>query len=163
YVRYALAGESRDAFLYRTVRGYAPIPWINNNLSKNDLIYTEERQLVYLFDVPVYYGHWAADARIDTRPKADDPNKFFHQLKAQSVSHLLAKGALPKSGLRDRAKHKGYALWRILVERGCLRPVKSVKGPYFDSRTLMTSVTHEEFHVLKLQLPACLKNNGNRS
>ncbi|MEX2451864.1 MAG: glycosyltransferase family 39 protein [Rhodospirillales bacterium] len=158
YGRYVLTGETREAFLLRTVRGYAPVPWINKNLGKNDLIYTQERQLIYLFDVPVYYGHWALDARIDTRPAADDPVKFFRQLTAQSISHLLVQGEMPAPGRYDRSKAKGYGLWRELAVRGCLETVKSIKGPSFGSRTLKTMVTNTTFHILKLKSPACLDN-----
>ena len=162
YARHILTGETREALLRRSVKGYTPVSWINRNLGKNDIVYTEERQLIYLFDVPVYYGHWAVDASVDTRPTADDPAKFFQQLKAQKISHILVKGVLPKPDQYDSAQSKGFNVWRALFMKGCLEPIKKLEGPVFGSRTLKTSFKNIEFQILKLKSPSCLENNNRK-
>ena len=162
YARHFLTDETREAFHHRTVSDYTPVLWVNRNLSKTDIIYTEMRQLIFLFDVPVYYGHPLVDTYIDTHSTVDNPAKLFQQFKAQNISHLLVKGALPKPGHHDSAKSKGYHLWRVLYLNGCLELTKTLKGHSFGSRTLRTFTTSVKYHILKLESPACLKNNNRK-
>lgn len=156
YAKHIFLSESKNDFLQRTVNGYVAIPWINKNIKSPNRIYTQERQLIYYFKVPVYYGHWSADAKIDTRPETKDYVKLYKQLRGQKITHLLTTGSIDKKIL-EKLDPSGYGLWRTLYLKGCLKLSKSFKGYTFRSRTLKSISQREKgFHVFELQQPKCL-------
>ena len=157
YAKYLFSDETRNAFLERSVIGFAPIPWINTHLTSSDRIYFFERNLNYLLDVPAHYGHIAKDALIDLRLKASDSDKFWRQLNAQGITHLLVSN-IPSPVEKAAGPFLGYDLWRPLFARGCMSIVHQVASRQFASRTLaadtpkiMTSL------VLKLKNGDCPK------
>jgi 4-amino-4-deoxy-L-arabinose transferase-like glycosyltransferase len=138
FARHVFSAESRDAFLSRTVWNYAPVPWINANLDPSDRVLQFDRQLNYLFQVPVFYAHVTLDARVDVLPGADDPGRFLSQLRRQGVTHLLVSVAGAESG-----PARGPLLWRALVEKGCAEPVRDFTTRTIGSRTLAAAATGE--------------------
>lgn len=157
YAHHIFTDENRNAFLLRTVSGFTPIPWINQNLSSKDRLYTQARHLNYLFTIPIHYGHWAADAKIDTRPfLMKNHAKLLQQFKIQGVTHLLVSGPM-KAQQKDTSSRAGYGLWRTLLDKGCLQPTKSFTGLTFGSRTLRLNQSNKsQFHVLKLKSTNCI-------
>src|SRR6185436_3667699 len=68
YLRHLATGESREAFLARTVARYGPVPWINGHLGPNDRLLFTERQIAYLIDVPTYGAFPDYQNLVDLRP-----------------------------------------------------------------------------------------------
>jgi len=159
YVSYVLAGDSREAFLRKSVTNYAPVPWINANLTARDKIFIDQRQLVYLIDVPVFYGHFLAQKLIDISPAARDPALFWRQLRGQGVTHMLIPDAPPESAAAlEDFKHR-LPLFGRLYEAGCLAAVHTVAAEMFGSRTrtyLSTAPDQKSLlHIARLEPAAC--------
>jgi hypothetical protein len=149
YAQYIFTNETRDQFLARNVPGYPAVAWINENLSKDAKVFTIERQLVYHFSVPVYYGHPANDALIDIRIDVKNPLGFLSQLRHQGVSHLLVleDGTLAESGIGQ---------YRTLAASGCLQVVRKFDVAVFQSRTLPTlALAARTMSLLQFDAQAC--------
>jgi hypothetical protein len=131
YARYTFGEESREAFLMRNVRAYSPVPWINAHLKKTDRLFLYNRQLIYLIDVPTFYGHELDDALINDLQSADDPARLLGQFRAQGVTHLLVSP--PRN---DADPMRGDTLWQALVEPGCLVHRRDFTTLLISSRTL---------------------------
>jgi hypothetical protein len=138
-VQHVFTGEDRDGFLMRTVNGYPAVAWINQHLGSHERVFTVQRQLIYLFDIPVYYGHIVQDGRVDLRPEADDPSRYLAQLRAAKVTHILAthEGDPPY-------RRTGDGQWRALESSGCLALVRTFSIPTLASRALPSLGRGEE-------------------
>ena len=128
YAHYILSRETKKSFLLRNVSQYKPVPWINRNLRGSDRIFVTARQLIYHLNVPVYYGHFFNDARVNIGPSGTDPQQLFRQLKNQEISHVLLIGLAGSS--------PGLA-WKHLIRNGCLKSVRKFKISNIRSRTLL--------------------------
>ncbi len=155
YAKHIFSGETKQAFLRKAVLNFTAVPWINKNLNTGDLLYTQERQLTYLFKIPVYYGHWALDAKIDTRPQATNAAKFLSELTSQKVTHLLSVGSI--AGNKGSKKNTtGVRMWRALYKKGCLKLMKSFTGTSYGSRTIkLSKPIKTELHVFKIHYSKC--------
>lgn len=129
-ILYVLRDESREAFLNRNVPGYPLVAWINTNLSPSDKVFTLNRNLIYLFEVPVYYGHVVNDARVDIMIGTRNPSRYLAQLRSVGVTHILIDGD------GDSGADDGVSQWRSLVALGCVDQVKTFSIATFGSRTL---------------------------
>jgi hypothetical protein len=149
YAQYILTDETRDQFLARNVPGYPAAAWINENLPRDAKVFTMERQLVYHFKVPVYYGHPADDALVDIRTDAKDPLGFLSRLRHQGVTHLLV--------LEDGARtESGIGQWKALAAVGCLQTVNTFDIAVFQSRTLPSlALETGKMRLLQLDARAC--------
>lgn len=134
YLRHVASGEDREAFLRRTVSYYAPVPWINANLTPQDKILLDQRQLVYLIDKPVFYAHYLSQAVIEVSGVAQDPKKFLGQLAAQGVTHILIP--VPPQATGQDAPGAVNAVIDALDRAGCLRTVATFEVKPMGSRTL---------------------------
>ena len=134
--------ESRDAYLQRNVHSYDAVLWINKHLPRQSLLYTEMRQLIYLFDVPVFYSHHADEGQIDNTPDAANPDRFLAQIKELKITHLLVYST------------PGNKLWGPLLARGCLEILKKLPVKSIGSRTLRSTSTIY-VNILKLQMNDC--------
>jgi hypothetical protein len=136
YARYVFSGETRDAFLRRTVSKYPAMAWINRNLDRNDKVLTTERQLIYLAEIPVYYSHTDQEALIENHPGATDPVKLFNQLKKLGITHVLASDTATDGavGIDPRAGYR--AMLNRLAQARCMEPVKILYMNAVSSRTL---------------------------
>jgi len=148
YLRHLVTGESRDAFLSRSVQRYDVVPWINAKLTQSDRILVMERQLVYLIDVPVFYAHPVDETVIDIGLNAIDPARFWRQLQAQGVTHLLTGSA---------ASSEPYARMSAeLAAAGCSRVLATISAGRFVSRTLPgEDRTTSELQIVALDRTAC--------
>jgi len=130
YARYVFTNETRDKFLIRNLTLYPAVQWINGNLKTTDKVYTTNRELNYIFKIPIYYAHTHLETLVDIRPTANNPSKFFHQLLKQRVTHLLIRDG------QDRSFTTGLQQWIPLAKNGCLRLLKSIKANHVRSRSL---------------------------
>lgn len=120
YLRKVISAESNAKFLDRNVVGYSTVQWINENIETGK-IYTPERQTIFLFDLPVYYGHQNADPTLDWR--LSTPIKAQHDsLTKLGVTHLL----LVTSELTERLEAHG----------SCFELVRTFERKMILSRTL---------------------------
>jgi 4-amino-4-deoxy-L-arabinose transferase-like glycosyltransferase len=136
YMRHALDDENRDQFLARTVANHHPVvPWINESLEPEDKLLLSERQLVYLLNVPLFYGHPHFQAEIDARPQADDHQQFWRDARRLGITHVLFRGTVERSagdtdGLRRQILR--------LIAAGCAAPIQVFSTRNYASRTLQT-------------------------
>jgi hypothetical protein len=155
YTWYIFSDRDREDFFTRTVSGYAPVSWINTHIKKSEKVFFTARQLVYLFNKPAFYGHWAFEPRIKTGASATDPKRFYRQLIAQKITHLLVYGPLPKT-LKDIRDSYGPSIWKSVYFSGCAQPLKHFKVSAYGSRTLSASMARTgQAHVLKLNIERC--------
>lgn len=149
YIRHVASDETREAFLQRNVYGYDVVPWINANLNNSDRLYTVARQLNYLLDVPYYYAHRHQEGRIDIRPEANNPAKFFRQIQALGITHLLV-GRDPAI----KSPSHGIYQWNPLLHAGCLSIAKEIDIYAIQSRTLGQK-TPTRAYVLRVAKGSC--------
>jgi hypothetical protein len=128
YALHVVTRESRDDFLRRNVSAYDAARWVNTHLGASDKVYTLWRPLIFLFDVPSYYGHSIQDARVDARVDGVDAAKLMEQFRRQGITHVLAYTA-------DLARD-GFPAWRELAAGGCLRLISPINVSLFGSRTM---------------------------
>jgi hypothetical protein len=94
YLRHLATGESREAFLARSVARYGPVPWINAHLGPNDRLLYTERQIAYLIDVPTYGAFPHYQNLVDLRPGESDPKRFLAEIRALGITHVLMAPSL---------------------------------------------------------------------
>jgi len=140
YARYVFSDESREDFLRRNVSRFAPVPWINANLTENDRILLVYTPLVYLLEVPHYSAHVMTQILVDHTPRARDPKRFLAQLKALGITHLLlVQQVSPETGTIIDTGDEDLRFWTFaetLRRAGCLTIVKTFETRSIGSRTL---------------------------
>ena len=155
YLRAVWSGESRNAFLRRTVMNSEPAIWINAHLSQRDKVLLTERQLVYLMKIPVYYAHRQMDALVEIRPDSTNPSKFIDQLRKQNVSHILVTdypGALPAGAARSGFE----GLTSALEQANCAQLVRDCDLTVRSSRTLPDlAVSTTKMKLLAIKPSTC--------
>jgi hypothetical protein len=162
YARYVLTDESREDFLRRNVSRFAPVPWINANLTANDRILLVYTPLVYLLEVPHYSAHVMTQILVDHTPRARDPKRFLEQLKAQGITHLLLTTRVsPETGTIIDTGDEDFRFWTFaetLRRAGCLTIVKTFETRSIGSRTLAAFQPvsgAETGGVLRLETEGC--------
>ena len=162
YARYVLTDESREDFLRRNVSRFAPVPWINANLTQNDRILLVYTPLVYLLEVPHYSAHAMTQILVDHTPRARDPKRFLAQMKALGITHLLlVQKVSPETGTIIDTGDEDLRFWTFaetLRRAGCLTIVKTFETRSFGSRALAAFQPlsgAETGGVLKLETEGC--------
>jgi 4-amino-4-deoxy-L-arabinose transferase-like glycosyltransferase len=150
YVRHLATGESREAFLARTVARYGPVPWINAHLGPGDRLLYTERQIAYLIDVPTYGAFPHYQNLIDLRPGESDPKRFLAEIRALGISHVLMAPSLAEyaAGKRHIWTDELGAYLLALQRAGCVRVLHtdtmvaplSRTVPTFGSNTVSSDV-----------------------
>lgn len=146
YLRFVLTDETRETFLTRNVSRFAPIPWINANLGAQDRIFTDERQLAYLIDVPSFIGHPYDDSRIDLRPGQLSPDQLMDSLRRYKITHILVRGA-------RSAGEAGFTApvpWDGMVRQGCMELERAFDVTAIASRTMNIASANESSAVFRL-------------
>lgn len=147
YLRYALRGESREAFLKRNVSHYDAVRWVNANLEKNAVVFTTYRHLNYFFEVPYFYAHHEVQAEIEMRSDNADPGLFWRQLAKKKVKYVFGAGPSPAAG--------GIGgLMRRLVEADCARELAVIPAVALSSRALQSEV-RTSVQVYALEPASC--------
>ena len=130
YLKRLADGESREAFLSRSVLVYDAVPWINANLAPQDRLFLSERQILYYLKVPYFFGSPNVQAKVELRPERIRLKTLYRQLKSVGVTHILFRyGTGPGHGLEQTP-------WLALQAMGCLAPRKKFQFRSFKSRTL---------------------------
>ncbi len=137
YAAYHFGGTDRDAFLADNVRGYAGAKALNA-LADVGRVYVWERQLTYYLKPPSFFAAPFDQVTIDGRPGYVTPGRFYRQLRAAGITHLLVQ---EYSG-DMKTKDVGLAIVG-LAEAGCLAKVETVPVRFFASRTLKTMNTRD--------------------
>jgi hypothetical protein len=152
HANYIFSNETRNQFLARNIGEFSAVRWINKNLGAADKVFSWQRQVNYLFEVPSYYAHFLQEALIDIRPKANNPVRYLHQLRKQRITHILT------SGSDINVPAIGYKQWKPLVARNCLDLVKTFQIIQRGSRTLpVMSQQSKYFRLFKIKSGYCLK------
>jgi 4-amino-4-deoxy-L-arabinose transferase-like glycosyltransferase len=154
-VRYVISDEDRDAFLAKSVPGYAAVPWINGNLSPDrDRLAVFQRQLLYTISAPTYFAHPLFQALVDVWVDSRDPARFARQLTALRISHVLDVSQMDDTSPQPTG---GFPyLISALEKLGCVAEVYRISGAAHTSRTLPAMGHRVETHrVLKLRLSDC--------
>jgi len=127
YVRYLVSGETREHFLQRNVARFAPVPWLNANLSQHDRVLLTERQLVYHLDVPSFTASERYEHLVDLLPGSSDPRRFLAEISRLGITHILVLPSLGDFARGERhfgtSELVGYTA--ILVAAGCGEVVHS--------------------------------------
>lgn len=132
-LRYALSGQTREAYVARVVAGGPMLPWLNANLGPEDRLFHGLRQLNYHLDVPYFFAHAAFQKVIEVRVGEWNPARFWRQSQGAGVSHFL----IPESAGGGGAGQPELAA--DLAARGCVRVQKRFEDvPFFQSRTLQS-------------------------
>ncbi|KIL97799.1 hypothetical protein CCC_00860 [Paramagnetospirillum magnetotacticum MS-1] len=133
HARRLLTGEGRDAFLLRNTPAFGAVQWVDGMLRPTDKVLTLRRELIYLFETPVFYAHPHVEARVETRPDNDDPAHYLAQLRRQGVTHILVGPSSVKTYSADSSGMMAEAL----ISRGCARELGMHRtGSLYGSRTL---------------------------
>ncbi len=125
-VAFVLSGESRDAYLQRTISDYVPVPWINANLGPRDRLFTLSRQNLYALEVPYFFGNPFGQAEIDLRDGYATVANVASQAAAQHITHFLL--SVPLTNLPP--------VYGQLVNTGCLAPLQHFTTTRVSSRAL---------------------------
>jgi hypothetical protein len=147
YLRFILTDETREAFLARNVSRFAPISWINANLGAKDRIFTDERQLAYLIDVPSFIGHLYDDSRIDLRPGKLSPDQLMDSLQRYNITHVLVRG-VPSA--EKAAGFAAQAPWDGMVRQSCMELMRDFDVAAIASRTMNVAAANESSAVFRL-------------
>ena len=152
YFNHLQRGEDREAFLHRNIKNYAPVPWINANLSKTDKVLLGERQLFYFLNVPYLFASPHTQAVIDLGEKQLAARLFYRQLKTAGITHVLVNSAIGGKGT------KYFQPFQRLNNKGCLELIKGFDAFDIYSRTLPGVVSATmSFDLLKLKDDDCLE------
>lgn len=152
-LKFHAGAEDRTAYLERSISLYNIVPWLNANLTANDRLLTDQRQLLYHLDAPYFFGHPLHQARIDLRPgRPVEPGKRWREMRALGITHVLMTPSLADPEA-DTALHRTM---RVLLERGCVREVHAIDGQVFVSRTL-SGITNwtERLEIYRLVPESC--------
>ena len=148
FTRYVATGFDRESFLLSNVSGYAPVPWINQNLEPTDRVLVRLRQLHYHLDVPWFFGTDMAQSVVELRPGRTDASRLSQQLRAEGINHLLI----------TRVGDTYDAPFDLLKDAGCLDLVRSFASRHIASRTLSggagTPATTDLFRLAARPCPA---------
>lgn len=132
YVKHLMQGETRAAFLERSVTNFGFISPAESKMKPEDRILINERQLVYLFDRPVFYYHDFDQNQIVARNAASEPARFLRELNAQKITMLLVSVSTETLAA---AGDLGSGV-EALVAQGCAENLGAVTARSFGSRTL---------------------------
>jgi 4-amino-4-deoxy-L-arabinose transferase-like glycosyltransferase len=140
YLRHLTAGETREAFLARTVARYGPVPWINANLHQTDRILITERQIAYLIDVPTYGAFPRYQNLVNLRPGESDSKRFFAEIRRLGITHVLMAPSLADyaAGVRHIWTNELGDYLLALQRAGCARVLYTTAMVAPVSRTVPT-------------------------
>jgi hypothetical protein len=152
YIRHLATGESRDAFLARSVLGYPAVQWMNENLSPKSYVITNFRTLTYLLSAPAFHAYATLQAVVDLKPGAT-AGGLISAARKLGASYILAIG--DDEGSTERPTLLGLA--QDLVKANCARFLASIPIPSIETRTFPgPPVVRMHGHVIGLELSRCL-------
>jgi hypothetical protein len=136
FAKYIFSGEIRTAFLKRNIPSSSMVAWFNDNHKPGDKILVFDRELLFLFDMPVVMSHSALQNRFNFPRAADRPERIYRELRSAGISHILVPVRdSPNSAGDLSTSHK--ALQKIF-DAGCMNKIRQQKIVQFGSRTVRT-------------------------
>jgi hypothetical protein len=163
YARHVWTNETRSEFLARNVPASRFVDWINENLKPRDKVLTFERELLFLFDVPVLYEHKYLRVSPNFSRMENRPDALFATLRDEGVTHILSRGGPVDRPEDDRPARPAI---RSMLKAGCLSPQHRMAFERIGSRTLRGAVAPKHWMMLyRLQgntCPGVLKENSNK-
>lgn len=149
YLQRLAANETRQQFLAQNLAGAPTVDWINRNLTQDDRIYVEDRELLYLINVPTFYAHPILQAQIDLAPQTSTLEKFLRQIRALGITHALTR----------RQNDISTKWFDALLTAGCAVPIQSLASEGIASRALARAGLERgiplRFRVLKMNVNGC--------
>lgn len=157
YLRYVFNNESKDDFLTRNVAGYEAVKWINTHLSPQDHILVFDRQLLFLIRSRTFFGHKFAQNRISLLPGQSDPARFYGELKALNITHILSFPVRLEQPNPDvYVDRGGFDLWKQLLDAECAAVIKKTRYQRVTSRSLSVPMnTNSHNFILQLDNSSC--------
>lgn len=150
YAHHLFTGETRDAFYERNISGFASVKWINDNLSDRSKLMFVNREMNYLIDIPSYFAHPATEIFVDIRPDANNPERYYRQLKALGITHILSTPTLMDRPATEMGL-RGMGQWRALLAAGCVTEVTRIPYQTIRSRSLnIRGKSDEQQLIMKL-------------
>ncbi len=131
YFRY-FSGESREAFLLRSVPYYEYVAPTEAEMGPDDRVLIDQRQLAYLFDRPVFYYHDVTQAMVVARNARQNSGRVMSQLRKERITLLLVSSPVGTNPLPSDLALAAHEL----EAAGCARSVANLSGRPFGSRTL---------------------------
>jgi len=146
FLKYLASGESREAFLVRTVSGFAVVPTLNARLTQNDRLMLSDRQYLYYLAFPYLLANQHNQAQINFLPGVRDVGAFMRQLGAQGITHVLGFGDASPAPKDDDPT----IVWlvRAAWQDGCLEPLASVPVTIYKSRTMPVAGQYRSLRIL---------------
>lgn len=129
-LRHLASGEDRETYLRRTISRYAPVPWINDHLDRNDLLLTGDRQLFYFLRIPYLFSSPNTQAAVHMGGDDEDPGRLHRELRSAGITHIL----MTRRG-DARMPYDSPALNRLAASP-CLDRLNSFESRRIASRTL---------------------------
>jgi 4-amino-4-deoxy-L-arabinose transferase-like glycosyltransferase len=158
YVRHLVSGETREDFLRRNVGRFAPVPWLNAHLSRDDRVLVTERQLVYHLDVPNFTASERYEHLVDLLPRSSDPRRFLAEIRRLGITYILAVPGLADFAVGERhfATTELVDFTAALVAAGCGAIVHSEIMTAPRSRTIPTFYSNTvSSDVVRIDTTAC--------
>lgn len=139
---------SPTEFRERTISHFAPVPWLNENLDRDDRVMTTERQHLYDLQIPSFFAQEFAQAVIPVNP-AFGTDQMIERMVEQRITHVVLYTA---PNAQDAPLPGNY---EYLKKLGCLQPVHSGSSNAIASRTLAGQSSTLTFHVFGFTPERC--------
>jgi len=149
YLAHFFSGARAESFLEQNLRGF-PVVSAVNAVPDVTFLYIWERQIQFYLKAPTFFSAPYSQALIDSRGGRVLPEKFYSQLRAQGISHLL----LPQSQEDSDAKTVMTAAAK-LSDRRCLSLIAKYPYSLFGSRTLKSTTLSIGHMYLWKVIPGC--------
>ncbi len=152
FARHAASGESRNDFLTRTVSMAGMVPWLNDNLTRDDRVLVFNRQLLYLLDSSVEHTAPDFQARYNFVADRHRPAWLYRSLRKDGITHILFAGVRGGGG-PDQAAWSAIDLW---TSKKCVERVRSHPVTRLNSRTLKWANDEARtMHLFRLVADRC--------
>ena len=130
-LRFAVGGQTRDAFLQDNVVAYDAAQQINRLLGPANRVLLFERQILYYLDVPYLLADPYYQSLVNVLPDARDVNRFMAELRAHNIDYIY----VPSFTRLETSSGLTY-LAQAALKEGCLELASTFLTARFQSRTL---------------------------
>lgn len=132
YLRFAVTGQSRQEFQLAHISEFQAVIEANKFLHPGDRVLVSNRQLVYYFDVHVFYANQYEQDVVGIHASIVEPLRLWQQMRRRKITHMLVPYA-PDTNPPDK---KYEHVFRNLLTTGCLATVVRISADYIASRTV---------------------------
>jgi len=136
-LRALTSGETRDAFYARNVAFWPLARWLNGHLGPADTVMLGLREIIYLVEPRVFYGHAAYQGLVPLGRPGLPPRTLYAMLRRQGISHFVVGRMNPGQNLDDTDAPDAARQAAALIALGCAENIGSVLSPReYQSRIL---------------------------